>query len=422
MKIEANPAHGLIDTPTDLQLAGFAPGQQVAVRARVNEGEWQWDSHAVFLAERDGRVEVARQAPQAGTYAGADAMGLFWSMELNSDTKARSLRGEALPPLWNVDETINTALRAEVDGRQVASCEVVRGVMAPGLIRTPVREDGLVATRFHHSGAPRPGVIFLGGSDGGLNEQWPALLASHDFDVLALAYFGLDGLPPDLCEIPLEYFERAINLMVQRTGADRIGVIGASRGAELALLLGATFPQIRAVVGYVPSGVMWGSVGRDPAAAARASWSHRGKPLPFVPLRGEQPPASTDDGLVFTPTFAASLEDREAVAAASIAVERINGPVLLVSGKDDQLWPSATLAEIAMRRLSEHHFAHEFRHLSYDHAGHYFRFPYLPTTVKSVFHPVVRLPIALGGTPAGDAAAAADSWPKVVEFLRNSLA
>ena len=29
--------------------------------------------------------------------------------------------------------------------------------------------------------------------------------------------------------------------------------------------------------------------------------------------------------------------------------------------------------------------------------------------------------VALGGTPAGNAAAAADSWPRVVQFLRTGL-
>ena len=33
-----------------------------------------------------------------------------------------------------------------------------------------------------------------------------------------------------------------------------------------------------------------------------------------------------------------------------------------------------------MKRLEEHHLPYEYAHLSYPHAGHVIRFPYLPTT------------------------------------------
>ncbi len=43
---------------------------------------------------------------------------------------------------------------------------------------------------------PHPGVILLGGSDGGMHEPNAALLASYDYAVLALACFGMEGVPP----------------------------------------------------------------------------------------------------------------------------------------------------------------------------------------------------------------------------------
>ena len=54
---------------------------------------------------------------------------------------------------------------------------------------------------------------------------------------------------------------------------------------------------------------------------------------------------------------------------ATIPVEKIQGPVLLVSGSDDQVWPSSALADIAMRRLEAHDFAFPFKHLRYEGAG-----------------------------------------------------
>lgn len=40
-----------------------------------------------------------------------------------------------------------------------------------------------------------------------------------------------------------------------------------------------------------------------------------------------------------------ALEDK---AAASIAVEKINGPAMVISGTDDQLWPSTRLSEMVV--------------------------------------------------------------------------
>lgn len=52
-----------------------------------------------------------------------------------------------------------------------------------------------------------PGVVDLYGTAGGLVEYRAALLASHGFVVLALAYFNFDDLPSGLDQLHVEYFE-----------------------------------------------------------------------------------------------------------------------------------------------------------------------------------------------------------------------
>ena len=186
-------------------------------------------------------------------------MGLFWSMAAQDELEAASFLFET--PLT---PTITT-LTAEVGGEVVASATLERTHLAPGVRAIPVREQGLVGTLFRpDSDGPRPAIIDLGGSIGGLLERRAALLASHGYVALPLAYFGIEGLPQDLFRIPLEYFETALGWLQAQEGvaSDRVAVMGELRGGELALLLGATFPQIRAVVGLVPSG---GDVGRIPA-------------------------------------------------------------------------------------------------------------------------------------------------------------
>jgi hypothetical protein len=79
-----------------------------------------------------------------------------------------------------------------------------------------VREREIVGTLFSLPVKPQPGVIVLSCSEGGLNEYLAATLASDGFTTLALAYFNFENLPNQLCEIPLEYFERTIDWFLQQ--------------------------------------------------------------------------------------------------------------------------------------------------------------------------------------------------------------
>jgi dienelactone hydrolase len=325
-------------------------------------------------------------------------------------------------------EPYTVALSAEDDGHEVARTNVVREFMAHGLSRVPVRDHGLVATLFRpDTDGSHPGVLVVGGSDGGLSEGLAALLASRGFAALALAYFRAEHLPADLVEIPLEYFETALRWLGRCPGVarTRLGVVGRSRGGELALLLGATFPErVAAVVGYVPSGYVHAGIpgAAAPVAAPRSTWTIGGKPLAFLPPAGAGPAAPAGPLLELTPLFLKSLEDRVAREGAEIPVERIRGPVLLISSEDDRLWPSPVLAEQAVTRLRAHGHPYPVTHLRYAGAGHMVGPAGLPATVTSILHPLRGMALALGGTPAGNAAAAADSWPRVLAFLRGALA
>jgi dienelactone hydrolase len=265
-------------------------------------------------------------------------------------------------------------------------------------------------------------VIIVSGSGGGLAEDQPALLASRGYAVLSLAYFGMEGVPQDLVNIPLEYFGRAINWMRSHKSVDRerIAVMGASRGGELALLLGATFPEIKAVVAYVPSGVTWPGLSRDPSQQVPASWTRGGGALPFMPGPPPDIEAWSKPPVVLTPTFHKAMTMLAREQWPEIEVEKTAGPILMLSGSDDQMWPSLVLADIAAQRLLRHKFAHRFEHVTYAGAGHFIRFPYSPT-ITEIFHPVVKVLMALGGDAVSNAAADHDSWTRLLGFLAASL-
>jgi pimeloyl-ACP methyl ester carboxylesterase len=101
--------------------------------------------------------------------------------------------------------------------------------------------------------------------------------------------------------------------------------------------------------------------------------------------------------------------------AARIPVRRIEGPVLLISGGDDQLWPSKLYADQIMAGLRSDPAVHE--HLNYPAAGHtVLWFPNWPTPI--VFSSNGAL-IALGRTPAADNAAHVRDWPAMVAFIEQ---
>jgi dienelactone hydrolase len=76
--------------------------------------------------------------------------------------------------------------------------------------RQPVEREELVGTLFYPTtSGPHPTVVVFGGWGGGIREGGAEALVLEGFAALALAYLGIDPLPRDLVEMPLEYFVEA---------------------------------------------------------------------------------------------------------------------------------------------------------------------------------------------------------------------
>jgi dienelactone hydrolase len=412
----------LYDTPVAIAVEGFAPEDRITVSATLRiPGSVPWRSHATFVADSSGRVDVTSQAPVDGTYDGIAPMGLFWSC-------APVAHEQPAPPDTVMQPQI-VRLEAAASGGARVELRLERRLASPGVTRRVVREEGVVGALFLPTGpGPHPTVIVLGGSDGNISEHRSALLASHGYAALSLAYFRHGGLPRGMLNIPLEYFENAIHWMRAQAWLEDhfLAVWGSSRGGELALLLGSMIPDINAVVAHVPSGVLHGGFGAEEASESGpcAAWTYRGRALPYL-----QENNTADDPTVIdyekppiaeAPRYLALLRDRNAVEQATIPVEKIRGPILLVSGQDDQIWPSPVLAEIAIRRLQEHAHAFPFEHLSYEGAGHGIYIPYNATTQITFVHPVDGLQYTGGGTPRRNAEAGTNAWRRVLAFLEES--
>lgn len=261
-----------------------------------------------------------------------------------------------------------------------------------------------------------PVVMILGGSEGGFagSGALAKALAEQGFGALALSYYRGAGQSPTLENIPLETFTRALDWLSARpeVARRRVALVGVSKGGEAALLVASRDRRVCAVVAAVPSNVAWG--GYDPArnlGTMTPSWTSGGQPVAFVRYDFS---GFSRGGL--RGVYEKSLET--APVDAVIPVEKIAGPVLLISGRDDKLWPSTPMADAVMGRLDAAKFRYAHTHLAYDNAGHAaFGKPVAPDTKVN---PAIFA--QAGGTFEGTNAARIDSWPKALAFLRTNLA
>jgi dienelactone hydrolase len=270
-------------------------------------------------------------------------------------------------------------------------------------------------------------VIVFGGSEGGAHENDARVLADEGFEVMALAYFGAPGIPPALQEIPLEYFFGAVEHL-KALGHLKIGIVGGSRGAEAALLVGAHDSRVSAVVSVVGSGVVTPGIDfrlgdlEQILNADATAWTLNGLPLPGLKHDVKDSVRATiaaGKPLRLAETFA-DLPGSRCLEEISIPVERIQGPVLLISASDDGMWDSTAYSETAADRLRRSDHPYPWEHVVMKGAGHTIAgAPGAPFTTSTTPGPGVVF--EMGGEPSITTAAREAAWDLTVAFFDQHL-
>jgi len=287
-----------------------------------------------------------------------------------------------------------------------------------GATRIDVRDNGLYAEFYlpARKAEKLPALVVFGGSEGGLDIASAISMGfvRQGYAVLAVAYFQEEGLPKYLEKIPVEYFDKALAWVEARPEVDaaKIGAIGGSRGSEAVLLLASRNENVRATMAFAPSGVMWSGLGTNYAQPASA-WTAGGAELPDMIPNG----APFNPGKGLRPMFEGAIA-KGIRPEAEIAVEKLNGPLLLISGGADLLWPSTPLAERVVARLKDRKFKYPVQHLYYANVGHLV-FMGDPTGRTGVSGEVGGM--VIGGTSEASLAAWQDNWPKTLKFFDDAL-
>ncbi|MGA9873181.1 MAG: acyl-CoA thioester hydrolase/BAAT C-terminal domain-containing protein [Rhodococcus sp. (in: high G+C Gram-positive bacteria)] len=411
VSLEVDPVTGPIDGRTEFRAHGVGPGLPVHLDiATVDADGHHWVSHRDYHIDREGRLKID------------DPDRPWWDM---------TFVDENTPPVTFAPSPDGLDYRVSLHALEGSSTTTVRRTWGDSVVRRDLEGDGWRLRIFFPDTDEElcPGVLVVPGIAGEkASAPTAALLASHGYVTAVLLYMGVPGLPRHFEEIPLEAVADGMAAFAahKRVDAQRIAVFSASVGVTVALsaLTSAPTIAVRGVVATSPAHVVLQAITDGPPARA-SSLTLRGEPLPYMPIRSDKligqriktamgrafAPTLSSRAMKLRPAYEAGLRDADAVAAASIPVERIEAPVLVVAGTADATYPADRMARALMARRDNS----ADRLVMLPNAGHILRPPATPTTVGRSDS------IVSGGTPAGTAKGQRRMWTEALDFLASNL-
>lgn len=261
---------------------------------------------------------------------------------------------------------------------------------------------GIEGVRYIPENFSGVGVLTVAGSSGRVDGDRACLFARHGALTESVRWFGGPGQHAGPWEIPIETFLDRVDLLAQQ--CDQVILAGTSFGAEGVLLAAAHTSKVDTVVAFAPSDVVWAGVTAD--GRQTSHWTCAGESVPFIPLLDEWQPDT--DPPSFAALYAASREANPVAAqSAKIKVERIPN-VILISGGDDQVWPSVDYSRRIVARRQDHGL--DTTCIVHDAAGHRAVLPG-EEIVTGGMH------MARGGNEDADRALGALAWETIEPLL-----
>lgn len=241
------------------------------------------------------------------------------------------------------------------------------------MIKTTVTENGFEGVLFPTERTDKV-LIVVSGSNGGITmtEYIARFYQKHGIPALAVALFKTKGTQKNLDRVPLEYIESAIKWLKEH-GYNKIGMDGTSKGSEITLLAATMFSDISCVIARVPShfvseGLVVSGKSKNPSGTS--SWSYKGVEIPYARYNSRL----IDIKKIIIKEKELHLIDinsgKNVTEDTLIPVEKIQGPVLLLSSVNDSVWPSNESGIYIDNRLDEKKFAFPHKHIAFPHMSH----------------------------------------------------
>ncbi|NXC36919.1 ACOT5 thioesterase, partial [Campylorhamphus procurvoides] len=401
-------ARSLFDEPLAIAVQGLGPRQQVTLRASLRDETGElFQATARYQAGSDGELDLSRcPALPGGSFSGLEPMGLLWALQPQRPFW-RLVKRDVLSPFVLQLEVLEG--HTEPPGRLLARAQHERAFLRDGVRRVPVRDGRIRATLFLPPGEDTfPGIIDIHGFGGGLFEYRASLLANHGFATLALAYYKYEDLPQKLTELHLEYFEEAVNYMLQhpQVKGPGVGLLGYSKGGEVSLAMAAFLKNITAVAAL-----------NSPVAVTSIPLCYKDKTIPSLTIY-EQRIKVIDSNILDCsdiPTDAFQAPGNQSL----IPIEKAEAQLLFIVGQDDHVVKSEYYAtEIC--KLLQAQGKENFQILSYPGTGHCIEPPFFPLYPIGN-HPVFHKQAVLGGELRAYSKAQVHAWPQIQVFFKKYL-
>ncbi|XP_068442627.1 peroxisomal succinyl-coenzyme A thioesterase-like isoform X3 [Clinocottus analis] len=412
--LSVDPARALVDETFRVAVQNLPPGSPVTLHSlHRSEDEDFWEAFGHYVSDSGGTVSLAEDLSFGGTYTGKEAMGLLWSMRpVPGSREGLRLRKRNVcsPQLVNI--SVHSGHVEEGFGERVplASTLAERWYLGPGVRRVEIREKGVRGTLFIPPGpGPFPGLMDMWGGGGGLIEYRSALLASHGYAALALEYFGADEL--ESANVEFNYFETAFNIVSEHPQVipDRVGIFGLSLGAIVTQYLASESSVIKPRCCVCVSGIHL--YPRD--ESLRTFYQ-------MMISNAHKVQVDKHNREIWRGMMLPLPEDR----SQKLDLGKINCPVLLVNGLDDQNWPTVECAEDVAHMMRAAGKEHLLTRVEYPGTGHLIEPPYSPhfrATMFKKIHTQEKAILLWGGQTKPHSDAQEDSWNRILAFLQQHL-
>lgn len=305
-----------------------------------------WKSTATFVSDKNGIIDISQTPSCSGSYEGISTMGLFFNAK--PLTNKRKKLPNTLSEIPLLDHFF-VDIKIMQGNTVIAERTFTRHYMSLQISHKDIYGKHFQGRLFYDKKAIKAAaLIIVSGSEGRIEkaQNIAQLLSSRGYICLAVAYFGLEGLPKHLERIPLECLVEAKNYLHQHPQVDseRIGIYGRSKGAELVLAEESLFNDVQCLVLNSPSDVVYEGI-KGKWNSHTSSWTHLKKELPYQKFRlGDY---------LFSKLFRKPIPKD---CSARIDISKLSSPILLLGSTVDEIWDTSSAIDDIVSHYKGHHF------------------------------------------------------------------
>ncbi|MFA9557575.1 acyl-CoA thioester hydrolase/BAAT C-terminal domain-containing protein [Evansella sp. AB-rgal1] len=378
MKCFLYPDIGRVDEPLQLHMDGLEANETIKMKMTMDHHTLgKWSSTVSTNADEHGKLSIGENCKQDNNIFSL----LLWKLRPIDGKTPTNFPSNSTDPLkLHIDMESSISQRTE-------SRTVIRLFKEDYVTEEALPNDvPFSGTYFYPKNKQKlPTIILFGSYHGEPPLDAAALYASHGYGALAVNYTNNGAT------VPLEDINKVLQWVKNHPSTDEQKIIlhGTEKGAELALVVASKDPSIKGVIANSPTSHVFQKIQSSKRTAA---WTENGETIPFVPYHFSLPMMVTSwfrkqrkDTASLGNVCEKSLEkyEKNGKIEAAIEVEKVNGPLLLISGKQDDFWPSDLMAQTVTERLSNNSFPYPVEHLSYEFCGDKLTVPYLPTLTNN---------------------------------------